>query len=231
MVAKDSSLTTSEKRRLEQHEATIEQGLRSFVDVGHALLSIRTDRLYTDVDETFEGYCKKRWGFAKSRAYQLIDAAKVVDVISTMVETPAPDNERQARILASVPTEQQQATVWAKVVETAPKDADGAPKITAAFVQRVADEIAPKPPKADAPQKPVPEPSPADDGDDGGFEDHEALKPLGKLDATLTKMMNHYAEAEKILGKSDALLVQVHAGLDATYKALVKLRAKLRRAK
>lgn len=224
MVAKETSLTRGEQNRLAAHEEVIDRGLNSFVEVGRALMAIRDEHLYTDVDGTFEGYCKKRWGFAKSRAYQLIDAAKVVDVVSTIVDTP-PANEAQARVLADLPSEQAQATVWAKAVETAPKDKDGTPRVTAAHVKAVAAEVAPN---GKAKPKAEPKPEPAQDTDEGGYEKHEALKPLGKMDALLTKMMEQLSAAERILGKP--ALAAVHGGLDATHKGLQAVRKTLRRA-
>ena len=56
---------------------------------------------------TFEDYCKERWGLKQTRAYQLMDAAKISERIknSTIVELPA--TESQARPLAKLPPEQQ----------------------------------------------------------------------------------------------------------------------------
>lgn len=136
-----SSLTIGERKKLAEHEAVIESGLMSFVDVGNALIAIRDDALFSDVADTFEDYCKIRWGFSRQRAYQLIDASKVVDAMSTIVDIPPPANEGQARVLAALETEQDQATVWTKAVETAPKDKDGKPKVTAAHVRKVAAEV------------------------------------------------------------------------------------------
>jgi len=46
--------------------------------------------------ETFETYCRERWGFSRQRGHQLIEAAQVAGSLSTTVDTP---NERQAREL------------------------------------------------------------------------------------------------------------------------------------
>ena len=144
-------LGTDDRRALAKHEKTIEAGLASFVDVGNALIAIRDGGLYTATATTFEAYCKTRWGFSKPRAYQLIDAAKVVASLSTMVYVASPPNERIARVLADLPSENVQADVWTKAVETAKKGKDGKPKLTASHVQAVADEVAPQQPK----QKPA----------------------------------------------------------------------------
>ena len=96
-------ITLDERSRLYQLEETIRQGLNTFVDVGNALLEIRDKRLYRQEYSTFEEYCREQWSFTKQRAYQLMDAATVVDTIqkSTIVDF-FPKTESQARPLASL---------------------------------------------------------------------------------------------------------------------------------
>jgi hypothetical protein len=110
-----TELAPAESRALIEHEAVIERGLTTFTEVGNALLAIREQRLYRAEHDTFEGYCRERWGFNDRRASQLIAAAATV---STIVETglPAPANEHQARALAAVP-EAQRAEVWRETVD------------------------------------------------------------------------------------------------------------------
>ena len=55
-------LTALELSELAQCEAVIAQGLRTFVDVGAALLKVRDARLYRAEWTTFEAYCRDRWG-------------------------------------------------------------------------------------------------------------------------------------------------------------------------
>lgn len=158
-MSKNSSLTTGEQKKLAELESTIETGMKSFIDVGHALMAIRDRKLYTDVHETFEGYCKQRWEFSASRARQLIgatNAAKVIQSVTTG-NTLNPPNERVARELAAVDGERQQADVWAKAVESAPKDkATGKPKVTAAHVKKVRGELlGEKEPEPAKPAKPA----------------------------------------------------------------------------
>lgn len=142
-----TALSTSDKKALKQHESTIENGLKSFVDVGNALAAIRDTELYMGEYTTFEAYCKKRWNLGKSRAYQYIESAQVTEALSTIVDVEPPQNEAQARVLADLPNESAQATVWTKAVNTAPKDKDGKPKITAAHVRATAEQIIPTMPK------------------------------------------------------------------------------------
>jgi len=103
--------------RLDQCEAVIARGLRTFAEVGAALMTIRDQRLYLASYATFENYCQERWKFSRPRAYQLIDAARV----SPMVDTrglPAPANERQARELAPLLDDPDELRdVWEETLE------------------------------------------------------------------------------------------------------------------
>lgn len=141
------------KRTLAQHEEIIADGMKSFLYVGQALMAIRDEQLYQDNHETFEAYCKERWGFNRAHAYRLIEAADVVSDLSPMGDTGskvskqktpihAPQNERQARALAeAADTPEDRRAVWEKVVEVAPKNDAGEPIITAKLVNQVADEV------------------------------------------------------------------------------------------
>lgn len=91
------TLDAFERSQLRRAERTIRKGLRTFVQVGEALLTIRDARLYRDTHATFEAYCADRWAISKTHGNRLIQAAAV------MRELPAedaPTSERQARELA-----------------------------------------------------------------------------------------------------------------------------------
>jgi ParB family chromosome partitioning protein len=125
-----ATLTIAESTRLIRLEDTIERGLKTFVEVGTALMEIRDGRLYREQHGTFEDYCRERWGFERRQAYRLIDAAAVVENVSNWTQI-APINEAQARPLTSLPADLQ-PVVWERAVTTAP---DG--KLTAAHVEKV----------------------------------------------------------------------------------------------
>ena len=127
-----ATLSAEERENLAQCEAVVQRGLQTFLDVGQALLSIRDGRLYRGTHDTFETYCRERWGMARQRAYQLIDAAQVVRNVSTVVDI-VPANERQARPLTRLPDPAQQREVWREVV------AEGQPITTARVEQKVRD--------------------------------------------------------------------------------------------
>jgi hypothetical protein len=107
-VRMSQSLSAIEKTSLKTLEKVIESGVASFLATGSALKEIRDDRLYRENHKTFESYIKSRWGFEKSRAYQLIAASDIKDNLSTVVDVPKAkeiNNERQLRELTNVPAE------------------------------------------------------------------------------------------------------------------------------
>jgi hypothetical protein len=89
---------------LEDLEVVIERGLSSFVEVGSALMQIRDERLYRAEHDTFEDYCRERWGFGRTYAHRVIESAEVVSLLP-MVNTPMPASERQARALRPLKAE------------------------------------------------------------------------------------------------------------------------------
>ncbi len=113
-------------------ESVIERGLETFFEVGSALISIRDKKLYKK-QSTFEAYCRERWGMARSTAYQLIDAVRVVENVRHGGQI-APETERQARPLVGLEPEEQ-VEIWTEAVRTAPNG-----KLTAAHVEATVKE-------------------------------------------------------------------------------------------
>jgi hypothetical protein len=128
-------VSTDLTRSLADHEAVIERGLDTFVEVGRALSAIRDGHLYLTGHATFEDYCQDRWGLSRKRAYDMMSAAQGVSQICD-TDLPLPTRESQARELARVPKEQR-AEVWRETVERT----NGKP--TAAAVR---ETYAPSPP-------------------------------------------------------------------------------------
>lgn len=132
----DVMLTEDERSCLKTHEAVIERGLKTFYEVGAALLEIRDGKLYRETHATFEDYCRERWQLKQSHTYRLMDAASVIENLKSSPNGGTlPDNERQIRPLTSLPPEQQ-AEAWKEALETAP---DG--KVTAAHVEATVQRI------------------------------------------------------------------------------------------
>lgn len=149
-------LSSSAHARLEELETVIERGLATFVDVGLALMEVRDSHLYRQTHGTFEDYCTDRWQMARRTAYQFIEAAGTVENVRNCAQVE-PATESQARPLArlsdpdpedkrrNIPNVEAQRAVWAEVVETAPRNDEGEPVITAAHVETVVREFEGRP--------------------------------------------------------------------------------------
>jgi len=117
MISSSSTdLTRIERIRLEQYEKIIERGKQTFIEVGGALMSIRDSRLYRATHDTFEDYCRERWGWSHRHVNRQIQAAEIAGRMGPM--GPKPDNERQVRPLAELEPEEQ-AAAWDEAVKTA----------------------------------------------------------------------------------------------------------------
>jgi len=115
MNAVKEKLEASERGRFRKLELAVAQGISSFVVVGEALREIRNSKLYREEYKTFEKYVDQRWGMARQRAYQLIDAADVKANLSTIVDknerAEEINKEGQLRELKDVPAESMEAVV------------------------------------------------------------------------------------------------------------------------
>jgi hypothetical protein len=97
-------------------EQVIERGMTTFVDVGRALYEIKQSGLYRDAGyNDFDGYCRDRWGWERTYAYRLIDAAEVAAALLPIGNTPK--NEAQARELARLKEPVAIQEAWAEVRE------------------------------------------------------------------------------------------------------------------
>ena len=236
----DSSLTVGERKKLTELEEIIERGVHSFMDVGNALAEIQKQKLYTDVGETFELYCKKRWQFSSSRARQLIGSAKVVTLLEESpigdkgwskndqqgVTIVTPSNEFQARVLASLPDEQTVATVWAKAVETAPVNGSGEPTITAKHVAKVAAEITGRkkePKKESEPEKTV--------VDKDGKPVPKSLEPLFKRAKEFEALCKSLDDIAKAVEKLAAEPIGVHLHAQSVVADLQNAKSAIRFSK
>jgi len=93
---------------LSKHEDVIAKNLTAFYEVGNALYIIREKRLYCELGYTsFGDYCRDRWDMARSRAYQMIASATIMDnlKLSTLVDMPT--QETQVRHLSAIAPELQ----------------------------------------------------------------------------------------------------------------------------
>ncbi len=94
-------LTTGTIASLQECEAVIARGLKTFVEVGTALSTIKEQKLYKNTYPNFNDYCKDRWNFTQQHAGRLIVATKLVDIIeSEPIGLSPPQSESQIRALA-----------------------------------------------------------------------------------------------------------------------------------
>lgn len=105
------TLTTQEQNELAECEKIISRNLQAFREAGNALLKVRDSKLYRASFETFEIYCRTKWGFSRQHASNLLNAAESVNVLSTMVDK-LPETERQARPLAKLETPEEKVEAW-----------------------------------------------------------------------------------------------------------------------
>ena len=71
-------LNVEEKNELERCEVVIKQGLKTFVEVGQALMLIRDKRLYRSEFGTFENYCNEKWDLKRHYVNRMIGASAVI---------------------------------------------------------------------------------------------------------------------------------------------------------
>lgn len=147
-----SSVTGTDAERLAAFEDAIDQAreaagrtlkasrARFVVEAGTALRAIRDEGLFRMAHETFEEYIGTRWGMDRSRAYQLIDAAPVMLVMSKIFG--AAPVESHARILAPVLAGHGEPAV--REIVTVVRTTGG--KITAATIRSAADRLGYTPP-------------------------------------------------------------------------------------
>ena len=139
----ENQLTPKETDRLLVLESTIETGRKAFESVGLALATIRCERLYRATHNTFEGYCREKWGWARRTADRLIQSSDVMQSIALENETlgshySAPTSERQARPLTKLDTPEQQVAAWELAGDIA---ADENKPVTAKHVERAAEAV------------------------------------------------------------------------------------------
>ena len=100
--------TSLASQNLQELETIIETGLRTFVEVGEALLEIRDRRLYRESHKTFEDYCRERWGMSRIYAHRSIEAAKIAKILLPIGNI---SSESQARELVLLAREDEQAAI------------------------------------------------------------------------------------------------------------------------
>lgn len=128
-----SSLSAAEHRQRDDCEALIGEGWDTFLVVGQALLTTRQGRLYREQFSTFEDYCRQKWGFSKSHANRLIEAAIVASVLTPIGVKPR--SESQLRPLTGLEP-QEIPEAWKRAQRLV-----GSGEVTAKAVRLAAKEL------------------------------------------------------------------------------------------
>jgi hypothetical protein len=111
-------LSREESGQLTECEEIIRTRLRSFFEVGEALLKIKEKKLYRTRFTTFEAYCRDRWDFSRVHAYQLLHASEIRTRLLPISRDVLPENERQIRPLVGLPAKLAEKA-WLKAVKLA----------------------------------------------------------------------------------------------------------------
>ncbi len=128
------ALSLAEQQELTRHEATIERQAKSFAELGAALKAIRDDRLYKQTHQTFEAYCRERWGLTASYARYQIQAEQTLNNLATIVAKP--QTESQCRPLTKLKSPEEQREAWNEVVHRSEREER---PITAKLVSEVVE--------------------------------------------------------------------------------------------
>ena len=151
------ALSAGEASALDRCETTIRKGLKTFVEVGAALMEIRDRALYRATHKTWEEYCRGTWGFtARYATYQIESSAVVKELKASQALLPeragqsplpngqhgkpepvVPETESQARPLTRLPVDER-PKAWESAVRVA--DLRGYDKPTAKMVEQVVKE-------------------------------------------------------------------------------------------
>lgn len=115
VIQSSRPLSEEEVRDRERLERTVE---RAFYQAGSALQELRDRRLYQDGYDSFEDYCRGRFGHSRQKANYLIMGAAIYRTLSAANCPLLPSSEYQVRPLA-VLAPQQQPTVWNEAVAEA----------------------------------------------------------------------------------------------------------------
>jgi hypothetical protein len=82
------------------HEKVIEKGSATFFDVGWALLRIRDTSKYRAAGyDSFEQYCRRRWGWSRKHSRRLMAAVETAALLPPESGVPRPQTEAQLRPL------------------------------------------------------------------------------------------------------------------------------------
>lgn len=128
------------ERRLGELEATVKDGLKSFVAVGAALVEIREGKGYKLRGyQTFEEYCTQVFGFTDRHGRRMIAAAETAKAVE-QISGAAPVSESVAREFVAVAADPKKVE---KVVATLEKRGYTVTTATAEAVKQAVEKVIP----------------------------------------------------------------------------------------
>lgn len=136
-----AELTAAERATLAQCRSALATEQRAWVEAGRALRTIRAGKLYREAHGTFDEFVARETGFARARAYQMMDGSAVLENVypgGHFERVP----EKHVRPLTRLEPEQQREA-WKMACDAAPKDDAGAPRLTAKIVAHAVEKVAP----------------------------------------------------------------------------------------
>jgi hypothetical protein len=92
-------LTEEQAARFRACEASIQKLASAFVEAGTALATVKKERFWTQEYDSFESYCRLRWGLEMSKVNNWMAAASLFNSLSAHADVPPPENEAQMRPL------------------------------------------------------------------------------------------------------------------------------------
>src|SRR5215469_3317104 len=136
-------LTDQEKVRLRTLIRTIERGMSMFLEVGAALLELRSSRLYRATHSTFESFCRDTFGLARSTCDGVIRSASVAQSLrENGVDFSPTISEAVIRPVADLPGVELQSAAWKLLAAASPKCGPTQP-ISAKIVRVIKNAIEP----------------------------------------------------------------------------------------
>jgi hypothetical protein len=128
-------LSPIERSRLRELIAVVNRGLTQFLEVGRALVAIRSEKLYRETHDSFEQFCRDTFGIGRSTCDHLVRSTQTAELlIANGADLPEGASESVVRPIATLPDPELQVAVWNLVKAASPQN--GPTKTVVAKVAR-----------------------------------------------------------------------------------------------
>jgi hypothetical protein len=115
-------LSTEERVRFRQLQLVVERGISQFIEVGRALLEIRSSRLYRESYPTFESFCRERYALARSTVDCVIRSTQTALLLTASgIEIPKGTPEAVVRPVSTLPSPDLQLSTWKLIEAVSPE--------------------------------------------------------------------------------------------------------------